>query len=50
MLIIRLYTVELIHVMLFFDSHVSGISIVVGKIIFNILVNLGYVHNQPRRC
>lgn len=36
MLITRLYIVELIHIILFFDNHVSGISIIVGKIIFNI--------------
>lgn len=36
MLIARLYIVELIHNILLFDSHVRGISIIVGKIIFNI--------------
>lgn len=36
MVMIRLYVVELIHSMFFFDSHVSGISIIVGKIIFSI--------------
>lgn len=36
MLIARLYIVELIHNMLFFDNHVSGISMIVGRIIFNI--------------
>lgn len=35
-LIIRLYTVVLIHIILFFDNHVRGISIAVGIIIFNI--------------
>lgn len=35
-LIIRLYTVVLIQTMLFFDSHVRGISIAVGIIIFSI--------------
>lgn len=36
MLINRLYMVELIHIVLLFDNHVSGISIIVGKIIFSI--------------
>lgn len=35
-LIIRLYAVELIHTILPFDSHVSGINITVGIIIFSI--------------
>lgn len=36
MLIIRLCIVELIHNILLFDSHVSGINITVGIIIFSI--------------
>lgn len=36
-LIIRLYIVGLIQIMLCFDSHTSGISIVVGIIIFSIV-------------
>lgn len=36
MLIARLYIVELIHNILFFDNHARGISIIVGKIVFNI--------------
>lgn len=35
-LIIRLYTVGLIQIMLRFDSHARGISIVVGIMIFSI--------------
>lgn len=35
-LIARLYNVELIHNILFFDNHVRGISIIVGIIIFSI--------------
>lgn len=36
MLIAKLYIVELIHNRLLFDNHVRGISIIVGRIIFNI--------------
>lgn len=35
-LIIKLCAVELIHTMLLFDNHVSGINIIVGIIIFSI--------------
>lgn len=37
-LIIRLYIVGLIQIMVCFDSHTRGISIVVGIIIFSIVV------------
>lgn len=36
-LIIRLYTVGLIQIMVCFDNHTRGISIVVGRIIFSIV-------------
>lgn len=37
-LIIRLYIVGLIQIMVCFDSHTRGISIVVGIMIFSIVV------------
>lgn len=37
-LIIRLYIVGLIQIMVGFDNHTRGISIVVGRIIFSIVV------------
>lgn len=39
MLIIRLYIVELIQIILFFENHVRGISIIVGIMVFNIGVS-----------
>lgn len=41
---------ELIHIILFFDKHVSGINIIVGKMIFSILVSLDFVHGLFRMC
>lgn len=46
MVIARLYVVELIHIMFFFDNHVRGINIIVGRIIFNILISLGFVRDR----
>lgn len=46
MLIIRLWIVELIHIMLVFDNHVSGISMIVGIMIFNIGGGLDFVRSQ----
>lgn len=37
-LIIRLYTVGLIQIIVCFDSHTRGISMVVGRMIFSIVV------------
>lgn len=48
--IIKLYSVELIHTVEFFDNQVTGISISVGRIIFSIVVSLGFVHNLCHRC
>lgn len=36
--------------MLGFDSHVIGISMAVGIIIFSILEGLGFVHSQYHMC
>lgn len=47
-LIAKLYVVELIQIMLLFESHVSGISIIVGIIIFSIGEGLGFVHDLVR--
>lgn len=49
-LIMRPYTVGLIQIMVCFDSHTRGISIAVGRIIFSIVVGLGFVHGQCHRC
>lgn len=49
-LIIRLCTVVLIHTILFFDSHVRGMSIAVGIIIFNIGEDWDFAHNPFRMC
>lgn len=38
-LITRLWVVELIQIMVLFDNHVRGISIIVGITYFNIGVN-----------
>lgn len=38
-LINKLWSVELIQIMLFFDSQVRGMSIIVGIIYFSIVVN-----------
>lgn len=40
----------LIHSMLGFDSHVRGINIAVGIIIFSIVGGLGFVHSPFRMC
>lgn len=48
-LIMRLYTVELIQIMLCFESHTRGISMIVGIIIFNIVKGSGFVHSQFHR-
>ena len=49
-LIDRLWIVELIQIILGLDSHVSGINMIVGIIIFSIVVDLGFVRNHFRRC
>lgn len=49
-LIIRLYTVGLIQIMVCFDNHTRGISIVVGIMIFSIVIGLGFVRGQFHRC
>ena len=36
--------------MLGFDSHVSGMSVAVGIIIFSIVGGLSFVHSQYRMC
>ena len=48
MLISRLWTVELIQIILFFENHVIGISIIVGIMIFSIVGGLGFVHSPFR--
>lgn len=48
-LIMRLYTVELIQIMLCFESHTRGISMIVGIIIFNIVKGSGFVRSQFHR-
>lgn len=40
---------ELIQIILLFDNHVSGISIIVGIIIFNIGEDLSFVHSLRRK-
>lgn len=42
--------VELIQTLLFFESQVSGISIIVGIIIFSIVEDLGFVRSLLRMC
>jgi hypothetical protein len=37
--------VELIQIMLFFENHVIGMSMIVGIIIFSIVRGLGFVHS-----
>lgn len=44
-LISILWAVVLIQIMLCFDSHVRGINIMVGMIIFSIVVGLSFVHS-----
>lgn len=41
--------VELIQIILLFDSHVSGMSIIVGIIIFNIGGDLSFVRSPRHR-
>lgn len=48
--IIRLWVVVLIQIMLFFDSHVRGMSITVGIIIFSIVRGLGFVRGRCHMC
>jgi len=47
-LISRLWAVELIQIILFFENHVMGISMIVGIIIFSIVKGLGFVHSPFR--
>lgn len=42
--------VELIQIILLFESHVRGISIIVGIIIFSIGVGLDFVRSRLHRC
>lgn len=45
-----LCAVVLIQIMLGFDSHVRGINIMVGMMIFSIVVGLGFVHSLFHMC
>lgn len=40
----------LIQIMLGFDIHVNGISIAVGIIIFSIVEDSDFAHNQSHKC
>lgn len=41
---------ELIQIILLFDNHVSGISMIVGIIIFSIEEGLSFARSLYRRC
>ena len=45
-----LYAVVLIQIMLGFDNHVRGISIMVGTMIFSIVVGLSFVRSLFHMC
>lgn len=49
-MITRLWVVVLIQIMLFFDNHVKGISIIVGIMIFSIVGGLGFVRGRRHMC
>lgn len=42
---VKLCVVRLIQIMLFLENHVNGSNMIVGKIIFNIEVGLGFGHD-----
>jgi hypothetical protein len=42
--------VELIQIILFFENHVMGMSMIVGIMIFSIVGGLGFVCNLFRMC
>lgn len=46
----RLYSVVLIHIVEFLDNHVMGISMIVGKMIFNIAGGLSFVRSLGHMC
>lgn len=46
----RLCDVVLIHIVGLLDNQMVGMSMTVGKIIFNIVADLSFVRNQFRRC
>lgn len=50
MQIIRLCIVVLIQVILVFDIHMRGMTVIVGIIIFSIGEDSGFVHNLFHRC
>lgn len=47
---IKLCVVKLIQIKLFLENHVVGSNIIVGKIIFNIEVNLGFGCGLSHMC
>lgn len=46
----KLWQEVLIHNSEFFDSQVTGMSMIVGRIIFSIVGGLSFVRNLSRRC